>query len=306
MKGNLGALLSVLVATLGWATSGFWIKQIVARGAVSALDLAFWRDTFTFLILLIVLTGVYPQWWRVRRRDWLPLAGMGVFGIGLFHVLWNLSVVTNGMAMATFLAYLATILVPLGAWLFWRETGTLRLLMAAGLAVLGIGLMVGWNGNSSGLGGRGILIGILSACGYASFSLFGKGVSGRYHPWVVLTYAFGFAALVLCLWQIARGGAAPLPPATWPPFAALILIATIGAFGLYTMGLRRLRAGVAAIAATSELLFTPIIAYTLAGERLERGQIPGALLIAVAVLLAAMPAKQDGGSGRVRDTGPSG
>ncbi len=289
MKGNRSAVLYVVAAAACWATSGLWVKQIVVRGGVSALDLAFWRDTLTFLILLIALTGVYPQWWRVRRRDWPALAGMGVFGIGLFHVLWNLSVLTNGMALATVLAYLSTILVPLGAWLFWREAGTPRLLMAAGLAVLGIGLMVGPDGNSSGLGGRGLLIGIVSACGYASFSLFGKGVTGRYNPWVVLTYAFGLAALVLLLWQIARGGAAPLPPATWPPFIALILISTIGAFGLYTMGLRRLRAGVAAVAATSELLFTPIIAYALAGERLERGQIPGAFLIAVGVLLAVIP-----------------
>ncbi len=288
MPANRRAVLCVIAAAACWATSGLWVKQIVARAGTSAIDLAFWRDTVTFLILAIVLTGVYPQWWRVQRRDWPALAGMGIFGIGLFHVLWNLSVLTNGMALATILAYLATLLVPLGAWLLWREAGTPRLLVAAALAVLGIGLMVGLSPNDTALSPRGVLIGILAACGYASYSLFGKGVTGRYHPWVVLTYAFGFAALILLLWQIARGGAPPLPLSTWPPFIALILIATIGAFGLYTMGLRRLRAGVAAIAATSELLFTPILAYAFVGERLHPEQIPGALLILAGVFLAVM------------------
>lgn len=288
MTGRRGALVLVVAAAAGWATSGLWVKQIVAHGSVSAVDLAFWRDTVTFLILLAALGLGRPHLLRVHRRDGPVLAGMGVFGIGLFHVLWNLNVLTNGIALATVLAYLATILVPLGAWLLWREAAGLRLWLAAGLAVVGIGLMAGLGrGAAVALTPRGILIGIMAACGYASFSLFGKRVAGRYNPWAVLTYAFGFAALVLFIVQAARGGAAPLPRAAWPPFLALVFVSTIGAFGLYTMGLRRLRAGVAAIAATSELLFAPLIAYTLAGERPDIGQIPGALLIAAGVILAA-------------------
>jgi drug/metabolite transporter (DMT)-like permease len=281
-------LVLVVAAAAGWATSGLWVTQIAAHGSVSPVDLAFWRDTLTFLILLVALGLGQPRLLRVQLRDGPLLAGMGVFGIGLFHVLWNLNVLTNGIALATVLAYLATILVPLGAWLFWREPAGPRLWLAAILAVVGIGLMAGLGREGAmALTPRGVLIGVMAACGYASFSLFGKRVAGRYSSWTVLTYAFGFAALVLFIWQAARGGAAPLPRAAWPPFLALIFISTIGAFGLYTMGLRRLRAGVAAIAATSELLFAPLIAYTLAGERPDIGQIPGALVIAIGVILAA-------------------
>lgn len=288
MRERRAALVFVVAAAAGWATSGLWVRQIVAHGAVSSVDLAFWRDALTFLILLTALGLSRPHLLRVQRRDGPALAAMGVFGIGLFHVLWNLSVLTNGIALATVLAYLATILVPLGAWLFWREPAGPRLWLAAGLAVVGIGLMAGLGRNGSvALTPRGVLVGIMAACGYASFSIFGKRVTGRYNPWAVLTYAFGFATLVLFFWQMARGGAVPLPPAAWPPFLALIFVSTIGAFGLYTMGLRRLRAGVAAIAATSELLFAPLIAFTLAGERPDIAQLPGALLIAVGVVLAA-------------------
>ncbi len=297
----------MVIAAAGlWASSGLWIGMAVARSGLSPAALAFWRDAATFAVLLTGLTVWRPQLLRVQRRDLPALAGMGVFSIGIFHVLWNLSVLADGIALATVLQYLSTVLVPLAAWALWREPLTRRLVIAALLALAGILLMAGLSGPESGgnvqLTTPGILIGIVSACGYGSMSLFGKSLTSRYNPWTVLTYAFGFGALTLLIWQLATGGPAPLPPPAWPPFAALVFLPTVTGFGLYTIALRRLRAGVAAIAAATEMLFAALLAYAFAGERLGAGQIAGALLIVGGVVLLALA-----GNGQVRtpSAGPS-
>ncbi len=289
----------VVVAAGLWASSGLWVGMAVERSGISPAALAFWRDAATFAVLLTGLALSRPQLLRVQPRDLPALAGMGMFSIGIFHVLWNLSVLANGIALATVLQYLSTVLVPLAAWVLWREPLTRRLVAAATLALVGILLMAGLSGAESGgnvqLTAQGILIGVISACGYGSMSMFGKSLTGRYNPLTVLTYAFGFGAFTLLIWQLATGGPEPLPPSTWPPFAALVFLPTVTGFGLYTIALRRLRAGVAAIAATTEMLFAAVLAYAFAGERLGAGQIAGALLIVGGVILLAtggnMPAR---------------
>lgn len=287
-----GPLLMVVIAAGLWASSGLWIGMALARSGISPAALAFWRDAATFAVLLTGLAVWRPRLLRVQRRDLPALAGMGVFSIGIFHVLWNLSVLADGIALATVLQYLSTVLVPLAAWVLWREPLTRYLIVAAVLALAGILLMAGLSGAESGgnvqLTTQGIIIGIVSACGYGSMSLFGKSLTGRYNPWTVLTYAFGFGAFTLLIWQLATGGPEPLPSVTWPPFAALVFLPTVSGFGLYTIALRRLRAGVAAIAAATEMLFAAILAYAFAGERLGAGQIAGALLIVGGVVLLAM------------------
>lgn len=294
-----GPLLMVVIAAGLWASSGLWVGMAVTRSSISPAALAFWRDAATFVVLLTGLAVWRPGLLRVQRRDLPALAGMGVFSIGIFHVLWNLSVLADGIALATVLQYLSTILVPLAAWVLWREPLTRRLVIAGALALAGILLMAGLSGAEAGgtvqLTTQGILIGIVSACGYGSMSLFGKSLTGRYNPWTVLTYAFGFGAFTLLIWQLATGGPTPLPRPAWPPFAALVFLPTVSGFGLYTIALRRLRAGVAAIAAATEMLFAAILAYAFAGERLGLGQIAGALLIVGGVVLLAMA-----GNARVR------
>jgi drug/metabolite transporter (DMT)-like permease len=71
VPGNGGILgpLAVLVATACWATSGLFVKLILAKYDVSALALAFWRDLSTFVVLLVGLLLLRPTWLRVNRED---------------------------------------------------------------------------------------------------------------------------------------------------------------------------------------------------------------------------------------------
>lgn len=288
MQTRTGPLLLVVIASACWATSGLWISRVLAQGLNTPVGLAFWRDTVTFAVLLVAMTAFRRPSLRVRRRDLPWLAAMGVISIGLFHVMWNFTVLLNGIAIATVLQYNSVILVPLAAWLLWREPLTGRKIVAAVLALLGTILIAGLGaGGNVPLSRLGLLIGLASACAYSGLSIFGKRLTGSYSGWTVLTYAFGFGALTLLFWQLAVGGPETLPVAVWPPFAVLILV-TVAGFGLYAVALQHLQAGVAAIVATSEVFFASIVAYFVMGERLGLGQAIGSAMIVAGVLLLAL------------------
>jgi drug/metabolite transporter (DMT)-like permease len=68
--------------------------------------------------------------------------------------------------------------------------------------------------------------------------------------------------------------------------ALLVVIPTIVAVALYMGGIRSLGASRAAIASTTEPLFTIVLAWMLLGDRLTAVQAIGALLVVAGVMLA--------------------
>jgi drug/metabolite transporter (DMT)-like permease len=280
----------VILATAGWGTSGLFLTFIVRMVPISALALAFWRDLTTFLCLFIGLAVLKPAMLRVERRDLPALIGLGAFSIGTFHVLWNLSVWTNGVAVATVLQEAAPAFVTVMAWFLWRESIDAIKIIAIVITFVGCVLVarVDILGQAS-VTWLGALIGLGSAITYGSFSLFGKKVAGKYSTWTILTYGFGFGMLVLFPLQFLAPGPWPLmTPARWW-FIALIALPTIVSFSIYTLGLRYLPASIAAIVAISEVVFGAVYAYIFLGERLEWLQIVGAILVIAGVVSLYLP-----------------
>lgn len=284
----VGVMLVVL-ATAGWSTAGVWVKWVVAGSGISPIDLAFWRDFVMFLVLLAGMGVLNRQGLRVRRRDLPWLALMGSIGIGVFHVLWNLSVLMNGAAIATVLQYNAPILVTLIARIIWQEGLTWQKLLAVLMAFSGAVFIALPNASGIQVTTAGLLVGLASAVAISVFSLVGKHLTGAYSPWTVMTYIFGFGALTLFPLALLTGG-------PWTPslpvlgaFAGFIFFPTLGGFGLYTMGLQKLPASIAAIIATTEVPLAAIVAYLALGERLNGVQWLGLLLVMTGVALISVP-----------------
>jgi drug/metabolite transporter (DMT)-like permease len=279
-------VLAVLGATACWATSGIFVSFILTGKEISALALAFWRDLVTFAALLIVLSVLRPTWLRVPRRDLKWLAGLGSIGLGTFHVLWNLNVMLNGVAVATVQQAAMPAIVAVAAWLLWREPLTRRKGLAIVLTFVGTALASGLDVlGGMGLSGPGLLVGLATPATYAAYNLFGKPIAGRYHPLTILTYGFGFGALTLLPFQFFTPHPWPVPGQTWLWFAVLIGFATIIPFSFYTFGLGRLPASVAGILAMAEIPFAALYASVLLGERLTATQMAGAAMVGGGVLL---------------------
>ena len=281
----------MVLATACWSTSGLFISLVVRDSGISPWGLAFWRDlgTFTCLLAGMIILGSGSNL-RVKRRDLPWLAAMGAISIGLFHVMWNMAVLINGVSVATVIQANAPIFVTVMAWLLWREPLTRRKIGAIALAFLGTLLIARLDGaGAKQITLFGLLIALAAAFAYGGFSLFGKKLVGDYSPWTILLYAFGFGALVLLPFQIGTTIPRPLSMNVLGPYAGLVLLATISGFALYTAGLQRLQASVAAIVATTEVLFAAIVSYLALGERLDGWQVLGAILVVGGVVLLSWP-----------------
>ena len=290
--GRGGSLLLVVLATAFWSTSGIFISFLIRRSTLTPVSLAFWRDLGTFLCLLLGLALFRPALLRVRRRDLPWLAAMGGLSIGLFHFAWNTSIMLNGAALSVVFQSNAPIVVTAVAWLLWQEPLSGRKIAAIALALAGTVLIAGLFGAGEGgssvvITPTGLLLGVGLALAYSTMSLFGKKLVGDYSAWTVLLYIFGFGALVLLPLQVGSALPRPLSAGTLLPYAGLVLLTTIGGFGLYTLGLRGLQASVATITATTEIPFAAILAYLLLDERLSPAQVAGSVLVAVGVILVS-------------------
>lgn len=289
---RLRGFLIVLVASALWSTSGMFISLIDREGGISVVGIAFWRDLGTFIVLFLAILLLRPALLRIAWRDlpWLVL--MGSLSIGLFHVLWNSSILVNGVAMATVLQSNAPVLVTIFAWFIWREPLTWRKVVAIILAIAGTVLIARIDTfQQQQIALQGVLLGLASAVVYGLMSLFGKKLAGDYSPWTILVYIFGFGALTLLPFQLYDGFTAPHNAPGVFYFLGMILITTIGGFALYTLGLSRLQASVAAIVATAEVPFATIVSYITLGERLDEWQVAGGLLVISGVVLLSWPRK---------------
>jgi len=282
---SLVGYLAVLAAAALWGTSGIFVKLIVDSSNVSATALAFWRDIFTFTVLLTGGLLFNRRKLRVKRVDLPWLAGMGV-SLGIFHVGWNLGVVLNGAAVTTVQQAAMPAIVAVVAWFIWQEPLTWRKILAIILTFVGTVLVSGVaESGQTEFTTAGLLVGLGVPIFYAGWNLFGKKLRSGYDALVVLTYAFGFATLVLLPFQFFIIQPFPVPPITYLWFAGLIFGATLGGFVTYLFSLGRLQASVASILAMSEIAFVAVYAYFLLGERMTLTQIVGTILVVSGVVI---------------------
>ncbi len=279
----------VIFASICWGSSGIFIFNIVEKGGLSAVGLAFWRDLVSSLVLLVGLLVVNPKLLRVKKADLPWLIGMGVISIGIFHIFWNIAVLRLGASLATVIQSNAPIFVTFMAWIFFKEQLSVRKILAMIAAVGGTFLAAGIIGNwDFQVDSAAIWIGLGSAFTYGTLSLFGKKLVGVYNSWTITFYIFLIGTLTIFLFQGGRPEPWPIGSGILPWMLGFVLMSTILGFGLFTKALSMLPASVAAIISTAEIISAAILSAIFLGERLGIWQILGAALIIMGVVLVSL------------------
>ncbi|MBI5959765.1 MAG: DMT family transporter, partial [Chloroflexi bacterium] len=189
-----------LISAVLFSATAIFIRYLTVHHNMPPLVLAFWRDAFVALTMLIVLVRLRPALLRVDRPRLVYLAIYGLV-LAFFNILWTLSVALNGAAVATVLAYCSAAFTALLGWWLLHERLDGAKLLAVTLCLGGCVLVAeafdaeAWKSN---LGG--IVTGVLSGLGWASYSLLGRSASQRgLSPWTTLFYTFGIAAVYLLI-----------------------------------------------------------------------------------------------------------
>ncbi|MDX6379545.1 MAG: hypothetical protein QOI57_569 [Rubrobacteraceae bacterium] len=271
-----------------WGTLGFFAKILYAEGVSFEALVAVRASLGWIAMLLFVLLTRGAESLRVARRDFLFLVPLGLVGIGAFYLLYFFTIRESTVGTAAILLYSSPAFVVLLAWIFLKETlGVLRILALA-LTFGGIFLVVGgYDPATLEVSPLVLATGLLSGLTYGLYSIFGKPVARRLDPSVILSYALGFGAVLLVL--AALPTLDTLVGLSLSSYALLFMLAVVHtslAFGLYTVGLKRLDAGQAAIVATVEPVVAGAIGVVLLGEALTAPKLLGALLVLSGAALA--------------------
>jgi drug/metabolite transporter (DMT)-like permease len=287
-----------VVSAIILSTTAILIRYLVQTYQLPALVLAFWRDLFVGLTLLLILSIIRPNLRRVKRKDLRYLILYGLV-LAIFNSLWTLSVALNGAAISTVLAYCSAGFTALLGWWFLKERLDWAKIVAVSLSLGGCVLVSdalsfeAWSANFVG-----ILTGLLSGLLYAIYSLMGRSASQReLNPWTTLLYTFGFAAVFLLFFNLLPGDFLPgkaiyITDLLWlgtslAGWGVLLLLAagpTLAGFGLYNVSLSYLPSSVANLIVSLEPAFTAVMAYVLFGEILNAIQVIGSLMILAAVV----------------------
>ncbi len=283
MRERWKGYLLLAAAVFFWSWIGIIGKHLYAYG-MSPLTAVAFRVLFAWALLLPLMA------WRPRRLR-VPVArlpGLALYGlvavaanyVGYFYALKYLPV-----AAAVVLIYTNPALVVLLSWPVLGERPTARELLALLATFAGVFLVAqGYAPGELALGWKGVLFALVTATSIAAYNLAGKRYVRELDPWTVMFYGLLFGGTLLAGWWAAGERELAYPPGAWGLVALLGLFPTLLGYGLYLKGLRYLRAGHAAIAATAEPFLAALWAFILLGERLEPLQALGGALVLGAVL----------------------
>ena len=289
------ALLSAAILS----TTAILIRYLTQTYSMPPLLLAFWRDFFVALTLLLVFGILRPGLLSTGRGQIGYLIGYGLV-LAAFNAVWTTSVALNGAAVSTVLAYSSAAFTALLGWWLLKERLSWAKVLAVTLSLIGCALVseaiypAVWRSNLIG-----ILTGLFSGLLYALYSLMGRSAALRgLNPWTTVLYTFAFAAGFLLLLNLLPSGMPSVAASgladflwlgtAWSGWLILFFLAagpTVLGFGLYNLSLGYLPSSVANLILTLEPVFTAIIAYALLGERMKSIQIAGSLLILGGIII---------------------
>jgi DME family drug/metabolite transporter len=281
-----GTGLPYLVTSgLLWGTGGVTGSLLGRAAGLSAMAVAACRLTAGG-VLIVIFLGVTGRRWPAGRAAWTRIAVIGVLA-ALFQSCYFTAVALTSVALATLITIGTAPVIVLGVYrVTGRRAGRLAP-VAACLALIGLGLLVGLpSGYSEAAVLAGAGMAVLAAAGFAAVTLTGARPVPGLDDLTVTGFGFTLGGLILLPLAAALGGLSFRPGIE----AAGLLIAlgtgpTAVAYTLFFRGLRQAAASTAALLALLEPLTGAILAALILGQRLTVTGIAGAVILMAAVVL---------------------
>jgi drug/metabolite transporter (DMT)-like permease len=274
------ALAAVAVAVLAASTSAILIRLSDAPESV----MAFYRVTFTILLLLPLARGASAELGGVARRDALAAVGAGL-ALSAHFGTWFVSVDLTTVAASVTLVQTQPLFVAAGATLLLGERVTTKTVGGILVAMVGVATMsaeglLGMTAASAPLVGNGLAL--AGAVAAAAYVLAGRSIRQRVSvvPYVLVVYAVAAAGLL----AVALAQGAPLlgyPPREWVLFLGMAVGPGILGHTLINWALEYVESSVVSVSLVGEPVGSALLAAVVLAE------IPGALTVAGGAVVIA-------------------
>ncbi len=288
------AIVAVVVSAACFGTLAVLASLAYERGA-EPLQLLAWRFGLASVLLTIYVGVTRPRSLRVPRADVMRFAALSVLGYGFASLCFFFALRYTDASIVAVLFYTYPAMVAVVGVLTRGEVLDVARFSGVLLAFVGCVLVMDPFTATGGVHRLGVLLGLGAAAGYASFTVLShRWMPGRFRS-TLMTYTFGFTALLVTSVAVATGST--LSPVewgweVWALLAAIVLLPTFAAVLLYLRALSRIGTGQASLLSTSEPIFTIVLAAVLLGERLSLVQGGGAALVLLGVLVAELRARR--------------
>lgn len=280
-----------LASALAFGTLGVWGKLALAVG-LSTPTLLSWRFALGTLALLAfgALRG------RLTWRERLLMLAFGLlYALATSLYFAALSRITAGTT--SLLLYLSPAFVVLYAALLGQRPSLVHL-GALALTLAGLGVVIGLPGPGDG-DSLGLALGALTGAAYGAYLLGGERFLGAQRPLTISAHVTLGSWAYFTVWGLAQGTlGVPGTPAQWGVVLGITVVPTLLALPALFGAIARLGAARASLLATTEPVWTVLLATLVLGESVRAGQLLGGLLILGGAALAqwAPRARVKGGS----------
>jgi probable blue pigment (indigoidine) exporter len=269
------ALLAA-VAPVAWGTTYFVTREFLPEeyplyGAlIRALPAG-------VLLLLVAQRLPHGSWW------WRSLV-LGTLNMAAFFVLVYLAAQLLPTSIASTVMASAPIVMMLFAWALLKARPRAMQILAAGIGILGVGLLL--LTGTHAVDARGIVASIaalvMSSLGYVLAKRWSADIDAvSLTAWQLLA-----ASAILAPIAVLIEGAPPMPDATTLlAYGYVSVVGTAVAFVAWFTGLRRLGAGTVGLIGLLNPVTGVVLGTLVAGELLTIRQVLGVLVILAAVML---------------------
>jgi drug/metabolite transporter (DMT)-like permease len=287
------AFLWGIAATLGRAAfTGRLLPTGQTFRPIDPLILSQSRTTFSFMILLLAL--VLVRGWKSLRlpaTDLRRMLALGILGVAASNYLYYLAIQRTNVATAITLQYTAPVWVLIYTVARGLQKPTLQRVAAVGLAIAGIGFVIGiFSSGGLRLDAIGVMAALGAALSFAFYNVGGHSILARYDRWTVLLYvilsASAFWMMVNPPWKIV---AAHYSGDEWLFLLVFSLISVLAPFALYFAGLQHLEPTRAIVVSCLEPVFSIVIAAIALGEVMRPLQTAGIVLVLGAIVVVQLP-----------------
>jgi drug/metabolite transporter (DMT)-like permease len=240
------------------------------------------------LVLFLVLRILEPES-RMRRRDILPMAALGCFGIGAAQTAFTFGISLTSAASTGLVFTTAPVWGMVLGFVLGLERPSWRGVVGVGLCILGVGIVFYGGLSSVEDSLLGDLVILLAAVSVGAYTVFSMPVLERHSPLAVATYPTLFGGPAILILSLPYLGDVEWGSLGLGPWAALVysaILATAFAFAAWQRGISR-------IGANRVLVYQYLITLTgvtsgivFFGENLSIEKIVGGVVILVGVYLA--------------------
>lgn len=247
---------SVVTLALGTSQAKQWLFPALGAQGTSAM-----RVGFSALVLMLVFR---PWRFSLTRPQWAAIARYGL-ALGLMNLLFYMSIQTIPFGLAVAIEFTGPLAVAVA--------GMRRKLDAAwvALAVLGLVLLLPWQGVDKALDPTGVAYALGAAVFWAAYIVYGKR-AGQLPGSAVVAWGMGFAALVVVPVGAWHAGAALLNPQLLAIGLGVAVVSSAIPISLEMFALQRLPKETFGVLTSTEPAVAALLGWLLLAERLSLSQ----------------------------------